>query len=58
MSAIARTTQNVARYESLVKKAKTDEMSLSDDEIRFLGDYNPLGLERLSTFLDKCYWGF
>jgi agmatine/peptidylarginine deiminase len=58
MSSVPRTAANIARYKSLVEKAKKDENSLSPGEIRFLGDYNPLEIENISPLLDKCYWGY
>lgn len=58
MSSVPRTAANVAYYKSLVEKAKSDENSLTLDEIAFLGDYNPVGLDGISSFLAKCYYGF
>jgi hypothetical protein len=58
MSSVPRTEVNIARYESLVEKVKKNEDSLSPDEITFLGDYAPIGIDSLSPSLAKSYWGF
>jgi agmatine/peptidylarginine deiminase len=58
MSSVPRTEVNIARYESLVEKAKKNEDSLSSEEINFLGNYDPIGLDNLSPSLAKSYWGF
>jgi agmatine/peptidylarginine deiminase len=58
MSSVPRTAANIARYKSLVEKAKKDENSLSPGEIRFLGDYAPIALASISYSLDNIYWGF
>jgi hypothetical protein len=58
MSSVPRTEVNIARYKSLVEKVQKDEDSLSTEEITFLGDYDPIGLDNLSPSLAKSYWGF
>jgi hypothetical protein len=58
MSSVPRTEANIARYKSLVEKAKKDEDSLSPEEITFLGDYDPIALASISHSLDNIYWGF
>ena len=51
------------KYRKLKEIATTCEGNdifnkLSEEEIRFMGDYYPLKLQSVSPSLDRYYWGF